>query len=84
VICIPGAESNDEPLSPATVLRLEAKDLIADREEEAMETGRDLGGSESRLGSEVRDLLPRTTSGRVYERDAVEELARTEEAAVYA
>jgi hypothetical protein len=60
------------------------KDRIADREEEAIETGRDLGGSESRLGSEVRDLLPRIVRGRAYERATVEELARTEEAAVYA
>lgn len=60
------------------------KDRIADREEVAIETGRDLGGSESRLGSEVKNLLRRTVSGRAYESDAVDELAIAEEAAVYA
>lgn len=45
----------------------------------------DLDGSEIRVGSEVRDLLPRTVRGRVYERTAAEEeLARAEEAVVNA
>lgn len=45
----------------------------------------DLDGSEIRVGSEVRDLLPRTVRGRVYERTAAEEEpARAEEAVVNA